>query len=115
MKNTNIKNTDPVLLRIVELLNKQEKTDKEFNEALGFANGTLYQWKNDDRRTAYYLYIREICEYLKTTPNYLFYGVEAVENKETYSSKENEIINMYQKLDKEKQDCIFETIRLFSN
>ena len=114
MKNTIPKNSDPVLLRIIKLLNEQGKTDKEFNEGIGLANGTLYQWKNGHNRTAHYLYIKPICEYLQTTPNYLFYGMDKIDINKELTSQENELIQMYRNADSEKQDCIIQVMRLFN-
>ena len=105
--------SDPVLLRIIGLLEEQGKTDKEFTEYLGLSPGTLSHWKYDENRTAYLQYINPICDFLETSPNYLFRGTETSDDIVGLTPMENEVIRLFRKVDTQKRKCIKEVLNLF--
>ena len=87
MATTDRKMTDnPVVLRIVRLIKEQGKTEKELTDFLGVSHSTMSKWKYDGSNV-YLKYIDHICEFLDTTPNYLFWG-SADEEKKTDISRE---------------------------
>ncbi|MCR5232372.1 MAG: hypothetical protein K6E53_00460 [Lachnospiraceae bacterium] len=105
---------DPVMLRIIGLLEEQGKTDKEFTDFLGLVPGTFSHWKYDGNRTAYLQYINPICEMLETSPNYLFRGVENMDDVAGLTPMENELIRLFRVVDAKKKRNIVDTLRLFT-
>ena len=112
MMTTNRKLTDssPVL-RIMELLAERGKTEKDLTDFLGISPSGMTRWKYDGSN-AYLKYIDEICEFLDTTPNYLFWG-EADEEKRL-TSEEIEMIRMYRNFDNGRKKCIMDTMKYLS-
>ncbi len=68
------------------------------------------KWKYDGSYV-YTKYIYEICEFLDTTPNYLFFGPE--DEEERLSPAERELIRTYRGLDEGRKKCIRDTLGYF--
>lgn len=68
-----IPNTDPVFVRIDELMSKQGKKGKDLTDHLGLAKGTYTNWKTSFS-SSYLSHLGKICSYLHTTPNHIIYG-----------------------------------------
>ena len=102
---------NPVVQRIVGLIREQGKKEKDLTDYIGIAPGAMSKWKYDGSYV-YIKYIYEICEFLDTTPNYLFFGPE--EDDERLTHKEREMIRMYRGLDAGKKKCITDTLRYFA-
>ena len=112
MARTTKKTTDnPVVCRIVDLIRKRGKKEKDLTDYLGMAPGAMSKWKYDGS-FVYIKYIKEICEFLDTTPNYLFFGPE--DKEERLSPMEKELIRMYRGLDVGRKKCIAETLKYFA-
>ena len=112
LKNKPALTTDPVMLRILRLMDEKGISGKSISDRLGLANGSFSQWKYDDRRRSYMLYIDEISRMLDTTPTYLIRGDEEDVGIKL-SPQEIEIIRMLRKVDKEKSECIRQTLKIF--
>lgn len=97
---------DPVVRRIVQLTKDRGKREKDLTEYLGLSPGAMSKWKYDGSYV-YIKYIYEICEFLDTTPNYLFFGPE--DEEERLSSSEKDIIRTYRSLDDERKKYIQDT------
>ena len=112
MARTTKKTTDnPVVCRIVDLIRKQGKKEKNLTDYLGIAPGAMSKWKYDGS-FVYIKYIKEICEFLDTTPNYLFFGPE--DEEERLSPMEKEMIRIYRSLDSGRRKCITDTLKYFA-
>lgn len=108
---TNRKMTEnPVVQRIVGLIVSQGKMDKDLAKYLGLTPGSISKWKYDGS-TVYLKHIEEICEFLETTPNYLFLGTE----DESLTSVEKELLRRYRSLDNERKNWIRAALRYVSN
>ncbi|MGN0631418.1 MAG: hypothetical protein ACI4JN_08845, partial [Ruminococcus sp.] len=68
---------DQVVIRILNLLQQQEKTGKDLEQALGLANGVVSKWK--------YLGIKSYKNYLSEIAEYLNVPVEALQKNEEKS------------------------------
>ena len=101
-----------VVQRIVELNRKQGKKEKDLTDYLGIAPGAMSKWKYDGS-FVYIKYIEEICEFLDTTPNYLFLGLE--DEEERLSPAEKDIVRIYRSLDDGRKKCIRDTLRYFQS
>ena len=111
MATTTKKMTDnPVVQRIVALIKSQGKKEKDLTDFLGISPGTMSKWKYDGS-FVYIKHIDKICEFLDTTPNYLFLGPEDEDNRLTPAEKR--FIRMYRKLDSKEKKCIQNTLELF--
>ena len=110
MATTNREMTDsPIVHRIVGLIKEQGKKEKDLTDYIGISPGTMSKWKYDGSNV-YLKYIEEICEFLGTTPNYLFFGSD----DESYTQAEKEIIRMYRSLDNGRKRCIRDTLKYFT-
>ena len=98
---------NPVVQRIVELVREQGKKEKDLTDYLGISPGTMSKWKYDGS-FVYIKHIDRICEFLDTTPNYLFFGPE--DNDERMTPGEKNVIKMYRDLDNEKKKFIREML-----
>ena len=87
---------DMVVQRMVRLLRKQEKEEKGLMGYIGLQPGSMKNWKYAGSY-GYMKYMKEICEFLDTTPNYLFYGPDDPERRVT--PMEREMIRMYREID----------------
>ena len=67
---------DPILLRIIELLQKQNKTQKELMDYLGIHQNTFNNWKYANSKS-FMKRINEIADYLNVTSDYLIAGDKA--------------------------------------
>ncbi len=113
MATTTRKMTDnPVVLRIVELIRKQGKKEKDLTDYLGISPGTMSKWKYDGS-FVYAKHLEKICEFLNTTPNYLFLGPEDEEDRMT--AVEKKIIQTYRSLDNGRKRCIQDTLKYFAS
>ncbi len=111
MATTTRKMTDnPVVRRMVRLIKTRGKREKDLTDYLGLCPGAMTKWKYDGSYV-YTKYIYEICEFLDTTPNYLFFGPE--DEEERLSPMEKEIIRTYRSLDDGRKKCIQETLGYF--
>ena len=111
MATTNRKMTDnPVVIRIVKLIKEKGKRERDLTDYLGLSPGAMSKWKYDGSYV-YTKYIYEICEFLDTTPNYLFFGEE--DEEERLTPEEKELIITYRNLDEGRKRCIRETVKYF--
>ena len=97
-----------MIRRIFGLLSERRKTEEGLAEYLTIERKTLSGWK----RRGGFLYkkhIYEICDYLDTTPNYLFPGPEKEEDK--LSPEEMKILRKYRKLSSAKKKRIMDELR----
>ena len=101
---------DPVVLRILGLLEKKRKKELDLSRYLKISSGSVSKWKYDGS-VVYLKYIEEICDFLDTTPNYLFLGSD---DEERISMSEKKLLKMYRKLDDDRKQCINDTIRFMT-
>ena len=111
MATTNREMTDnPTVHRIVDLIEKQGKKERDLTDYLGISPGTMSKCKYDGSNV-YLKYIVEICEFLETTPNYLFYGEY---EDDRLSQVEKDMIRRYRKLDNGRKKCVRDTLKYFT-
>ena len=111
MATTTKKMTDnPVVQRMIELIRKRGKREKDLTDYLGLSPGAISKWKYDGSYV-YIKHIEEICEFLDTTPNYLFFGPADEEERLTLAEKE--LIQTYRSLDEGRKKCIWDAIMYF--
>ena len=101
-----------VVIRIIELVKRRRKKEIELAEYLRIPTGSMAKWKYYGG-TSYLRYINQICEFLDTTPNYLFWGIEKTEDQLSVSEKE--MFRMYRSFDDCRKKCIRDAMKYFSN
>lgn len=112
MATTTKKITDnPVVLRIMELIRKKRKKEKDLTDYLGISSGGISKWKYDGSYV-YLKYIVEICDFLDTTPNYLFWGSD---DEDRLLVGEKNMISMYRSLDEGRKKCVRDMIKYLSS
>ena len=106
MAETIEKREAPVVRRIFGLISERRNTAEGLAEYLEIKRTTVYGWK---RRGGFLFkkYIYEICDYLDTTPNYLFLGPE----EDKLSPEELKILQRYRRLSSTKKKCIMDELR----
>jgi len=112
-KTTREMTDNPIVNRIVDLIEEQGKRDKDLTDYIGLPPGSMAKWKYDGS-SVYLKYIVPICEFLETTPTYLFLGSYGNENEEL-SPVESEVIQMFRKIDTGRQKCIRDILKYFIN
>ena len=98
---------DPVVLRIMDQLVMQGKTEKELLQKLGMANGTFTLWKYKNGKS-YLKKIDEIAEYLDVEKSYLLEGRDDYVNIDSLSGMEIRLIKTFRSMGNEQQRCFIE-------
>ena len=98
---------NPVVLRILDLIRKKGRKEKDLTDYLEISSGAISKWKYDGS-FVYLKYINEICEFLDTTPNYLFFGSD---EEERLLPGEKNLLQMYRKLNEGKKKCSRDTMK----
>ncbi len=112
-KRNETESENPIMSRITKLLVERGRTDLELAGFLGVGTGTISHWKYN-RRSTYLLYINQICEFLETDPNYLFWGSKNQNDMTGLDPIEEEMIKTYRSMDKERRDCVRNVLKLLS-
>lgn len=102
---------DPIVARIVELLEEQKKTQKQLVEYLGLANGMFTKWKYHGGKS-YMIHIDQIAEFFGLTPNDLLRGLNTNVSLETLTENEIELVKNYRALTDEAREIISANVRL---
>ena len=102
-------NDDPVLERIMGLLEKRSITEKELIDRLEMARGTFSAWKQG-RARSYLVHTAEIAEILDVSPNYLLRGTDDEVGVETLSESEIQLIKEYRAVGNDGRRLIDEVI-----
>ena len=103
---------DPVVLKIMELLKLQGKTEKDLTEHVGLANTTFTKWKYKDVKS-YRKHLEKIAEYLDVTPAYLTEGVDDIINLSTMTTSELRLIQLYRKMSNDAKETLLRTATHF--
>lgn len=107
-KPMNEQSDDPVLVRIMELLKEQGKTEKELVLSIGLGATTFNRWKYGGQKS-FMKHLDEISEFLGVTPGYLLKG----EDDDVYNDTEKDLIRMYRTLGYDNQQCVKKVIENF--
>ena len=112
MATTTKKLTDnPIVQRILGLIRKKGKKEKDLTDYLGISSGSISKWKYHGS-IVYLKYIEEICEFLDTTPNYLFFGSDG---DDCLLIGEKNMLQMYRSLDEGRKKCVRDMIKYLSS
>lgn len=103
---------DGTVLRIMQALKTQNKTEKDMERDIGLSNGTFTAWKYRNGKS-YRLHIDKIAEYLNVSPNYLLIGIDDEVNMNDMNENEINLVKMYRTLDPKRRKCLMEIIKNF--
>ena len=103
---------DIVVLKIMEELRLQGKTEKDLELAIGLTTGAFARWKYLNGKS-YRKYIDQIADFLNVTKDFLLNETSNLVNIENVTVKELKLIQMYRKMSLKEQHCIFETAECF--
>lgn len=103
---------DPIVLRILEELKLQGKTEREVEDGIGLKSGAFTRWKYMNSKS-YMAYIGKIAEYLNLTTEYLLNTEKSVVNEDSMSDVEIRLIKMFRKMDSGKRSCLLTTAEYF--
>lgn len=101
---------NPTVNRILRLIKEKGKKEKDLTDYLKISSGSISKWKYDGS-VVYLKYIEEICEFLDTTPNYLFFGFD---EEDQLLPGEKSLLKMYRSLDSEKKKFIRDMVKYLS-
>ena len=110
-----VKNTvsdDPVLIRILDLLKEQNKTQKNLIDFLGIHPNTFHQWKYSNSK-GYLTKINEIADFLNVTPGHLLKGNSTSADIEGFTPRELKIIETIRKMNDEQQKAVLHCLEKF--
>ncbi len=105
---------DPVILRILEELQKQGRSGRELERELGIANGVFTKWKYQNSKS-YTKYLPKIAFFLNVTPEYLCGEPDNPLRKSELSDLELKMIELLRRMDTREQRCILETAEHFAD
>ena len=103
---------DPIVLRIMEVLKIQKKTEKELIANIGMTEGTFSKWKYNEVKS-YRQHLKEIADYLNVQVDYLTGGVEDMINVCSMTEPETRLIQMYRRMGKREKTSIVSIAELF--
>ena len=95
---------DPVVLRIMEELKLQKKTEKSLLTALGLPNSMFSSWKYKNGKS-YIKHIDRIAEFLGVSKYYLLEGTDEYINMNTLTATEIKVLRMFRQMGSEQQKC----------
>ena len=101
-KQTRKMTDDPVVLRIMDQLAIEGKTEKELVRYLGLSDTAFSSWKFQNVKT-FKRKIDKIAEFLNVSIDYLMEGTDENVNKNTLTGTEMELINIFRSLGNEEQ------------
>lgn len=87
-----IETSDPIVQRMIELLQEKGKSEREFVKSIGLSNGTMTKWKQGGK--AYIKYLPEIAQYFGVSEKYLLSGMERNTSHDLSEMEEN-LIRLY--------------------
>ena len=93
---------DPIVDRIEQTLQSQNKTKKELMSFLGLKDTNFTNWKYRNSK-AYMKYIDRISEYLGVGAQYLLYGTNDTNNALILTAEEKKIITKFRTFDDSKK------------
>lgn len=103
---------DQIVLRIMEVLKAQKKTEKELVEYIGLANGTFTKWKYKNVKS-YQHHMDKISEFLNVSQTYLTDGIDDIINVHSLSASEVHLLQMYRKMGKEEREVLMKSASWF--
>ena len=104
---------DPVVNRILRLLEEQGKTQKDLVSYLGLGNGAFTRWRYNGVKS-YMEHIEGIAAFLRVTPMYLLNGEEGAVTLESLNKTEIELIANFRRLDAERKELISKNAKLLA-
>ena len=107
------KSTDPVLIRIMELLKEQNKTLKELTDYLNLHPNTFNNWKYANTKS-YLKHLDDISDFLNVTPGYLIKGNAVGADEEGLTPLEIKITKKVKTLTIEQQKALLNLIEKFT-
>ena len=99
-KRNGLATNDEIIGRISTLLKEKGMFEKDLVAYLGLAKGTYTNWKTN-RSDSYLHFLKEICEFLDVTPNYLLLGDDGItvaKGEDIFSKEEMSMISKFRKL-----------------
>ena len=88
---------DKTVLKIMETLQIQHKTENDLIDYLGLANGTFTKWKYRNGKS-YRKHIDKIAEFLQVTPDYLTQATDHIINLHSLTPRELRMVQLYRKM-----------------
>ena len=99
---------NPVVLRIMDQLKLQNKTEKELVRHLGLSDSSFSSWKFNDGK-GYEKRIDEIASFLGVSRNYLYEGIDDYINSDTLKATEIKVVKLFRAMGNEQKKSFMKT------
>jgi len=107
--------TDPVVIRILNMMEQRGITQREMASMLGISEGSFSKWKTRGSKS-YSKYLGKLSEILNVPVSYLLTGNLEGDRKATehmYSENTRAMIRMFDEMDQKEQMFFLDTIKRF--
>ena len=104
---------DPVLLKIIELLKMQGKTERSLLEAVHVSKNMFTQWKSN-KSTSYWEHLDQIAEFLDVPADLLASDANDVIDTKTMTLEEMRLVRLFRELGRERKALLMDTAEVFT-
>ena len=107
--------TDPVVERILNMMEQRGITQREMASMLGISEGSFSKWKNRGSKS-YSKHLGRLSEILNVPASYLLNGDLDGDRKATermYSENTRAMIRMFDEMDQKEQKFFLDTLKRF--
>lgn len=105
---------DPVMLKILDELKRQNKTGEDLEQAIGVGNGAVSRWKYVNKKT-YMNHIDKIASFLNVTTEYLQSIPEKEVEIDNLTETEKKMILEFRRMEAEERRSLIDTIAIYTN
>ena len=102
---------NPIVERIIDVLNLRSISQNELVEHLGLGNGAFTRWKYDGGKS-YMKYIDEIADFLNVSKDYLLYGTNDGNTELQLLPSEIDTFKKLRELTEEQRNHVYELIHI---
>lgn len=102
---------NPIVERIIDVLNLRSISQNELIEHLGLGNGAFTRWKYDGGKS-YMKYIDEIADFLNVSKDYLLYGTNDGNTELQLLPSEIDTYKKLRELTEEQRNHVYELIHI---
>ena len=104
---------DPILHRIMDLLKRNGRTEKDLLRSVNLKDTTFNRWKFENSKS-FMQHIDKIADYLGVSIDYLVRGTAMAGFTDDFVAEEKGIIDTYRKLSRKRQEMILNLLNDFA-
>ena len=112
-KTTKNLTNDKIVLKIMETLKIQHKTEKDLLIFLGLSTGTFTKWKYDNMKS-YRRHLDRIAEFLDVSPAYLEGDTDDIVSVHSITPYEVRLLQLYRKMGQKERDTLINSAEFYA-